>query len=141
MKTFATIVVSAALGFVTVFQCVPRREPERIPPTWFELPGLPVSVDGQPTRTWDEVNQALRRATSDHMHSVEFVENLKAKTPETSGPRVRITYVPAGRSAGPGRTTVEEVTVRPFFPVAVPWSRAHQTDLVRYEVERPDIAQ
>lgn len=138
MKTFVTIVVSAALGFVTVFTCVPRREPARIPPTWFELPGVPVSVDGEPTRTWDEVNRALRKATTGHMSSSEFVHNREANTPETSGPRVRITYVPAGRHAGPGKTAVEEVTVRPFFPVAVPWSRANQTDLVRYEVERPN---
>ena len=138
MKTFVTIVVSAALGFVTVFQCVPRREPERIPPTWFELPGVPVSVDDQPTRTWEEVNQVLRRATAGHLASPEFVESLEAKPAEAGGPRVRITYVPTGRSAGPGGTSVEEVTVRPFFPAAVPWSRALYTELVRYEVDRPN---
>jgi hypothetical protein len=137
MKTFVTIVVSAALGFAIMFWCVPRRPPEQIPVAWLELPGMPQSVDGRPTRTWEEVNQALRRVSASRMTTDSFVNALGGATVEIQLPPIRVSYVPwalTGNSDGDG---VETVTVRPWFPNAVLWSRANQVDLLRYEVERP----
>lgn len=139
MKTLVTIVGSSVLGFAVVFLCVPRRDPDSIPPTWFELPGQPLSVDGQPTRTWQEVNQALQRASNDLFYSEEWSREPRA--PELQGPRVRITYLPAGRGAGRKAIGVETVTVRMAFPAAVPWSRANNDSLVRYEVERANTVE
>ena len=138
MKTLVTVVASAILGFTAVFTCVPRRAPEQLPPTWFELPGRPLRVDGCATSTWAEVNQVLRESTMRYGRTNEFVNGLATPQPESEGPGVRIEYVPWDRnSEGVGSADgVATVTVRPVFPRAVPWSRANQDDLFRYEVDR-----
>jgi membrane-associated protease RseP (regulator of RpoE activity) len=140
MKTLVTVVVSAALGFVTMLWCVPRRQPEELPPTWVELPGRPVSVDGQPTRSWEEVNQALqalRLATVRAMSTSGFVEALEAVPVEVEGTGVRVTYVPWFRTGKEDGNGVESVVVRPWYPTGVPYSRGGQAILARYEIERP----
>ena len=139
MKTLVPVVVCSVLGFAVVFACVPRREPEQLPPTWFELPGRPVCVDGQPTRSWGEVNEALRAATRRYQGTQEFVDGLDSPQLEQQGPGVTIEYLPPDRglAAGSCGKKVATVIVRPVFPRAVPWSRARQDDLFRYEVERP----
>lgn len=139
MKTLVPVVLGSVLGFVAVFACVPRREAEQLPPTWFELPGRPLRVDGKPTRTWQEVNDALRGATQHFLRADEFVSGLGTSQLELEGPRVTVEYVPSGRggSMWAGAEEATAVTLRPVFPRAVPWSRARQDDLIRYEVERP----
>lgn len=133
MKTCVTIVASSLLGIGVTFLCVPRRELERVPPSRFELPGVPVAVDGQPTPTWEEVNQALRRATLVQAMEPDLYARISgAGSPEFPGREVRITYVPETTSRG-AKPREETVIVRPCFPISVPYARAHPVDLVRYE--------
>lgn len=138
MKTLVTVVASSVLGFVVVFACVPRRPPEQLPPTWFELPGRPVRVDGQPTPTWAEVNRVLQETRRRYQCTVEFMNGFSTQEPESEGPGVRIEYVPWERSAADsgGAEGVATVTVHAIYPRAVPWSRANSDDLFRYEVDR-----
>lgn len=139
MKTLVAVVVSSVLGFVVVFAVVPRRQPEQLPTAWFELPGRPVRVDGRPTRSWAAVNEALRNARKQYQGTLEFVNGFEQPAVEQEGPSVAVEYVPDRRdgAAETGPDGVAVVKVRPVFPRAVPWSRANQDDLFRYEVERP----
>ena len=131
MKTFATIVVGSVLGIGITYLCVPRREPERIPPSRFELPGEPLAVDGHPTPTWDDVNHALREVTRQATDS-DLYSRIEKSASELAGPEVRITYVPRLPRIG-ATSTIETVVVRPCFPISVPYSREHPVELVRYE--------
>ncbi|MBK8099946.1 MAG: hypothetical protein IPK26_22820 [Planctomycetes bacterium] len=135
MKLFLAIVASSALGFSVVFAYVPQRPPQIVPPNWFELPGVPIRVDGKPVWTWAEVNRAMRKAAQDYQNSQDFGDRLVGLRPELEGPGVRIEYVPTEHRRDGQRW--QQVTVRPFFPKTADWSRAAPEDMVRYEIERP----
>lgn len=139
MKTVVTIAASAVLGFTAVFLCVPAPQPEQLPPTWFELPGVPVRVGGTRTPTWCDVHRELLRATWDHQQAEEFRGRHENADDELRSPGIQVEYIPWNRSPGlaGGSHGATVVTVRSVFPQTVPWSRAREVDLVRFEVDRP----
>jgi hypothetical protein len=71
------------------------------------------------------------------MTTDSFVNALGGATVEIQLPPIRVSYVPWALTGNSDENGVETVTVRPWFPNAVLWSRANQVDLLRYEVERP----
>lgn len=141
MKTVVAVVVSSALAWGLTYTFVPRRPPERIPPSWFELPGVPRSVDGVAVHSWHEANQILReRANASHADAV--MENrLGTHWTELEGREVRITYAP--RAAGPfdGPAPVETVVVRTFLPRILEYSRAYAPQLARFELVRTNVVE
>lgn len=135
MKTFLVVLASSVLGFGAVYAYVPQRPPTIVSPAWFELPGVPLRVDGKPVFSWAEANRELRRVSRDHLYTPDFGENLARTRSEVDGPGVRIEYVPTVHRGGGER--VQQVTVRAFFPKTYDWSRATPEDMVRYEIDRP----
>ncbi len=135
MKTSVAVGISSLLGFALTFAFVPQRA-EGVPPTWFELPGSPLTVDGQPVTGWKEANKVLRDAAY-HSYS-ETPSDAARQQPEREGREVRVTYTRRSSDLFGGPQPVESVVVRTFLPITIEYSRAMHYQLVRYEIVRPE---
>lgn len=137
MKTSIAAIVSAVLAFILTYLLVPQRRPDHIPPSWFELPGTPVSVDNEPVDDWDQVNEKLRGTVRESLRTVDG--NLDTEhAPELPGRGVRITYVPYNSSRADNSSGAATVVVRPWLPITIHYSRSRPEQHARYEIVRPD---
>jgi hypothetical protein len=135
MRTFVATAVSSALAFAATFTLVPQRPVERVPPSWFELPGRPLTVDGQPVDGWAQANELLRQAarrSESEAYGAALQQPPATRPVEREGREVRVTWLRHG-GAGSSGPAVETAIVRTFLPLTIDYSRASSDQLVRYE--------
>ena len=137
MKTFVAVGVSAVLAFTITVLVVPRRPPTLISPSWFDLPGTPVSVNDQPVSGWKEVNELLH-AEARKSYTEQYDALSTTRAPEHPGPEFQVTYRPHGPRRSDGSPAIETVVVRAWHPITLLHSRANHEQLARYEIVRPD---
>lgn len=137
MKTSVAVGISSLLGFALTFAFVPQRPSQGVPPTWFELPGTPLTVDDQPVSGWEEANKVLRDAAY-HSYQMEPRDGARQQ-PEREGREVRVTYTRRHADLFGCSPPVESVVVRTFLPITIEYSRAMPYQLVRYEIVRPSV--
>lgn len=123
---------AAGLGFVltSAATIAVLQWPSRRPLGWFELPGQPLAVDGQPVSDWRHANEVLARSAAAIHPELEKYRNAQPMPEEVFDRAFAIdvaTDVAAGRR--------ERVLVRRFVPTRVLWgAQHHPIAYARYEV-------